>query len=410
MGIQDDLQSLKTLKPYHPNFDFHCNKLQLDLEYGLGNGEITLAQYKQFSEEIKKTKILPPSLVYVDMAPIMKKNFEFFCNVEKLGNLRNYLDSRYGTLKTLAKDNGTFLKAVTDELLESVKAKDKEKTFDLFYFYNCYVRCHDIAELTEMSWFWDSNTGKMKKHYEVIQTITDFEYKIMYQLYRELEMCKKNGTKLNISVDTETTGLNIYNLSENNEDRDHCVAIPISWKPDTAYVIFTDMEYFSNVPNQYAIDRLAQLFENFKGERTITIYEPPQDYWNENKVVTLQDVINASTGMCDLAQDCNTAKESPKDSNTVKESTEDSNTVKGSQTTSTQVKQMSFFGNTEVVNQEDSHQDSTNDFIDYAGSTELADFTDNFELTDNLNPFGEQSAKTTDDLTTTDTLTLLKCH
>ena len=150
MGIQDDLQSLKTLKPYHPNFDFHCNKLQLDLEYGLGNGEITLAQYKQFSEEIKKTKILPPSLVYVDMAPIMKKNFEFFCNVEKLGNLRNYLDSHYGTLKTLAKDNGTFLKAVTDELLESVKAKDKEKTFDLLYFYNCYVRCHDIAELTEM--------------------------------------------------------------------------------------------------------------------------------------------------------------------------------------------------------------------------------------------------------------------
>ena len=233
---------------------------------------------------------------------------------------------------------------------------------------------------------------------------TDFEYKIMYQLYRELEMCKKNGTKLNISVDTETTGLNIYNLSENNEDRDHCVAIPISWKPDTAYVIFTDMEYFSNVPNQYAIDRLAQLFENFKGERTITIYEPPQDYWNENKVVTLQDVINASTGMGDLAQDANPAKESPKDSNTVKESTEDSNTVKGSQTTSTQVKQMSFFGNTEVVNQENSHQDSTNDFIDYAGSTELADFTDNFELTDNLNPFGEQSAKTTDDLTTTDAL------
>ena len=148
MGIQDDLQSLKTLKPYHPNFDFHCNKLQLDLEYGLGNGEITLAQYKQFSEEIKKTKILPPSLVYVDMAPIMKKNFEFFCNVEKLGNLRNYLDSQYGTLKTLAKDNGTFLKAITDELLESVKAKDREKTFDLFYFYNCYVRCHDITELT----------------------------------------------------------------------------------------------------------------------------------------------------------------------------------------------------------------------------------------------------------------------
>lgn len=264
-----------------------------------------------------------------------------------------------------------------------------------------------LCNMLDMSWFWDSNTGKMKKHYEVIQTITDFEYKIMYQLYRELEMCKKNGTKLNISVDTETTGLNIYNLSENNEDRDHCVAIPISWKPDTAYVIFTDMEYFSNVPNQYAIDRLAQLFENFKGERTITIYEPPKDYWSENKVVTLQDVINASTtstGMRYLAQDSNTAKESPEESNTAKESPEDSNAVKGSQTTQTQVKQMSFFGNTKVVNQKDLHQDSTNDFIDYAGSAELSDFTDNFGLTDNLNSFGEQSIKTTDDLTTTNAL------
>ena len=47
------------------------------------------------------------------------------------------------------------------------------------------------------------------------------------------------------------------------------------------------MEYFSNVPNQYAIDRLAQLFENFKGERTITVYEPPKEYWNDNDVVTL---------------------------------------------------------------------------------------------------------------------------
>ena len=153
MGFQDDLQSLKKLKPYYPTFNFHCSKLQLNLEFGLGNGEITLDQYKNFNNEIENLKAHTPKLVYVEMYPIMKTNFEFFCNVEQLGSMRTYLDESYGYLNTLVKedDGNTFLTKIIKDLLESVSNKNKEKTFELFYFFNCYVRCHDFSALAKLS-------------------------------------------------------------------------------------------------------------------------------------------------------------------------------------------------------------------------------------------------------------------
>ena len=32
----------------------------------------------------------------------------------------------------------------------------------------------------------------------------------------------------------------------------------MSWKEDTGVVIFTDMEYFNNIPNEYVASRLAE--------------------------------------------------------------------------------------------------------------------------------------------------------
>lgn len=135
-----------------------------------------------------------------------------------------------------------------------------------------------LCNILDMSWYWNSETGEVKKKYESISTIPDFEYKIMYPLYLKMKECSESNKTLDVVLDTETTGLNIYNLSEDNKDRSHCVAIPISWEINTGYVIFTDMEYFDNVPNDYVVSRLAELFENFSGKRTITIYEPPADY------------------------------------------------------------------------------------------------------------------------------------
>ena len=85
----------------------------------------------------------------------------------------------------------------------------------------------------------------------------------------------KYGTdeQIDVAVDTETSGLFVYNLSKDNEDKDHCVAVPISWAEDSGFVIFTDMEYFNNVPNEYVAKRLGELFQSFKEDREVKIYE-----------------------------------------------------------------------------------------------------------------------------------------
>lgn len=142
-----------------------------------------------------------------------------------------------------------------------------------------------LCNVIDLSWYWNSETGELKKKYESIRTIADFEYKIMYQLYLKMKECSNKNEVVDVVLDTETTGLNIYNLDKDNPDRDHCVAIPISWEINTGYVIFTDMQHFDNIPTEYVVSRLAELFENFSGQRTITIYEPPAEYFSKHQSV-----------------------------------------------------------------------------------------------------------------------------
>lgn len=143
-----------------------------------------------------------------------------------------------------------------------------------------------LAETLDMSWY--KENGVKKKDYKSIDSIETFETLIMTPMLQKIEKCKKENKVFNVAVDTETTGLKVYNLAKNNPDKDHCVAIPICWEVGKSFVIFTDMEHFNNVPNEYAINRLAMLFENFEGERTI-------EYWVEDEEAEEQST-EQSTG------------------------------------------------------------------------------------------------------------------
>lgn len=128
-----------------------------------------------------------------------------------------------------------------------------------------------LCDSIDMSWYKDGD--KLKKDYKSVGTLVDFELQIMTPLTELIAGVYGTEQQIDVSVDTETTGLFVYNLSKDNEDKDHCVAIPISWEEDTGFVIFTDMEYFSNVPNEYVAKRLGELFQNFKGDRVVKIYK-----------------------------------------------------------------------------------------------------------------------------------------
>lgn len=153
-----------------------------------------------------------------------------------------------------------------------------------------------LCNFLDMSWY--KENGVKKKNYNHISSKEDFELNIMTAMIKAIIAAHRKGEPFYVAIDTETTGLKVYNLSKDNPAKDHCVAIPICWKDDESYVIFTDMENFNNVDNQYVVDRLAELFENFKGEREIEYwdYEDETSENFNNNVGDMNSFVNHSTG------------------------------------------------------------------------------------------------------------------
>lgn len=128
-----------------------------------------------------------------------------------------------------------------------------------------------LSNVLDMSWYREN--GVNKKEYCSIKTKEEFESRIMTPMVKRILECEKSDSIFYVAVDTETSGLNICHLRPDNPDKDHCVAVPICWEFGKSFVIFTDMEHFSNVDNDYVADRLALFFEDFEGEREIEYYD-----------------------------------------------------------------------------------------------------------------------------------------
>ena len=178
--------------------------------------------------------------------------------------------------------------------LESFTTKLSETAFELTDANRVYskkiltktikdIDYNTLCDSLDMTWYRDGDV--FKKDYQTIESMREFELKIMTPLIKAIKQCETNNTKLNVSVDTETTGLNVYDLKPDNPDKDHVVAIPIAWEINKAFVIFTDMEHFSNVDNDYAVSRLAEIFEKFTGDREI-------EYWEEDTSTNSDDLLN----------------------------------------------------------------------------------------------------------------------
>lgn len=158
-----------------------------------------------------------------------------------------------------------------------------------------------LCDSLDMSWY--KKDGVLMKDYQSIESVRDFELKIITPLVDEILKKQSLNQELIVSIDTETTGLNVYNLDKNNPDKDHVVAIPITWTEDAGYVIFTDMEHFNNVDNDYAVHRLAEIFENFKGEREISIWRKQSNSQSQIKEMQLFDA-SADADLCDSLDGC----------------------------------------------------------------------------------------------------------
>lgn len=129
-----------------------------------------------------------------------------------------------------------------------------------------------LCDSLDMSWYKDGDV--YKKDYHTIKTIKDFELQVITPIVLGIKDAMDRNDQFDVTLDTETTGLKIYDLSKDNPDRDHCVAVPMSWKEDFGVVIFTDMEYFNNIPNEYVAKRLHEIFSKFSDDRIVEIWVP----------------------------------------------------------------------------------------------------------------------------------------
>ncbi|GAA0101594.1 hypothetical protein UT300012_23090 [Paraclostridium bifermentans] len=134
------------------------------------------------------------------------------------------------------------------------KVKDSLSTSKIRTAYLNKITLEDLREIYDLSWLEGKDYGSIK-------TIEEFEVKVMNEIVAEYYRCVNNGEEFVMSVDTETTGLNICYLSDDNPLKSHICATPISWKHNQAVVVFNDMEYFDNVPKAYMFERLKALVE-----------------------------------------------------------------------------------------------------------------------------------------------------
>lgn len=116
------------------------------------------------------------------------------------------------------------------------------------------ITMNDLYDKLDMSWY------KHKK-YRAIGSIDEFEEYVMKPLNQAYREAEQTGKPILLSLDTETTGLNIYNLSDSNPYKSHLVATPIAWEDDSAVVVFNNMKHFDNVPADYMFKRLKPFLE-----------------------------------------------------------------------------------------------------------------------------------------------------
>jgi DNA polymerase I-like protein with 3'-5' exonuclease and polymerase domains len=128
-----------------------------------------------------------------------------------------------------------------------------------------------LKEILDLSWYERNN--KVVVDYGSIKSKSEMEAEFIRPFMNLVMENKAKGLKTILVIDSETTGLNFYQLSEGNEFLDKMVALPISWALEQGRIIFTDMEFFDNVDEEYVLRRLRPLIEGATGARTLDMLE-----------------------------------------------------------------------------------------------------------------------------------------
>ncbi|MEG2262759.1 MAG: DNA polymerase [Clostridia bacterium] len=116
--------------------------------------------------------------------------------------------------------------------------------------FNSLVRQKTAKSLAELKCIMNLDWLE-QKDYIIVNTPELFEWALRHIAAASL-----------LGVDTETTGLNIYNLSDDNPIKDHIVGMSISWERNQGIYIPFEHVLFENLDKRYALTRLKPYLES----------------------------------------------------------------------------------------------------------------------------------------------------
>lgn len=125
-----------------------------------------------------------------------------------------------------------------------------------------------------------------RKEYHLIDSDDKFK-KVIAEYLEFVENAAQSNKTVLTGLDTETTGLNMFNLSPTNPYVDHIVAIPFAWRDDISYLICTDMAYFNNVSSDLIYPILNKIFmrnPDFGDHRIQVEWEGREYSFNRNNI------------------------------------------------------------------------------------------------------------------------------
>lgn len=151
------------------------------------------------------------------------------------------------------------------------------------------VTIETLANLMDVSHYYDLEKGEFIKDYTNVSTKKDFEVRVINPLIKEIQKSMATGEKCLIGLDFETDGLGMYDYPEGHKDKSRAVSVQLSWADDQGVDIYLDMEYFDNLDRDYCLSRLSNLFRWDRGKFSFEIFY--DDLGNEinNQVVIDRD-------------------------------------------------------------------------------------------------------------------------
>lgn len=184
----------------------------------------------------------------------------------KIGKVTSSLSFRYGSIEI----DFTEIEKVKLPSLEYQKMDDDSKLKVVTAINIESVSFENLLELVPLDWYYEN--GEFKRNYSHVDTVPDFESKVINPMIKEIFRCMKLGIPCLIGLDTETDGLNFHYLNENNPTLNKCVSIQLSWDKRQGVNVYVDMAYFDNCPLDYVMKRLADLFRWDRGKFIYKLY------------------------------------------------------------------------------------------------------------------------------------------